>query len=81
MYKACLVAKDYTQKKMIDFKETFSSVSLKHSFRTIMALVVHYDFELHQMDANTTFLIGNVDETIYMVQPEKIVSGDSKNMD
>ena len=79
-YKARLVAKGYTQKEGIDFKETFSPVSSKDSFRTIMALVAHYDLELHQMDVKTTFLNGNIDETIYMVQPKNSVSEDPKNM-
>ncbi|RVW78738.1 Retrovirus-related Pol polyprotein from transposon TNT 1-94 [Vitis vinifera] len=46
----------------------------------IMALVAHYDLELHQMDVKTAFLNGDIDETIYMVQPENFVSEDSKNM-
>ncbi|RVW54330.1 Retrovirus-related Pol polyprotein from transposon TNT 1-94 [Vitis vinifera] len=79
-YKARLVAKGFTQKEGIDFKETFSPVSTKDSFRIIMALVAHYDFELHQMDVKTAFLNGDIDETIYMVQPENFVSEDSKNM-
>ena len=66
-YKARLVVKGYTQKEGIDFKETFSLVSLKNSFRTIMALVAHYDLELHQMDVKTVFLNGIIDETIYIV--------------
>ncbi|GFZ05297.1 hypothetical protein Acr_17g0008690 [Actinidia rufa] len=45
-----------------------------------MALVAHFDLELHQMDVKTAFLNGNIDETIYMVQPENFVSGDSKSM-
>ncbi|RVW80762.1 Retrovirus-related Pol polyprotein from transposon TNT 1-94 [Vitis vinifera] len=45
-----LVAKGFTQKEGIDYKETFSPVSSKDSFRIIMALVAHYDLELHQMD-------------------------------
>ncbi|RVW51060.1 Retrovirus-related Pol polyprotein from transposon TNT 1-94 [Vitis vinifera] len=79
-YKARLVAKGFTQKEGIDFKETFSPVSTKDSFRIIMALVAHYDLELHQMDVKTVFLNGDIDETIYMVQPENFVSEDSKNM-
>ncbi|RVW90078.1 Retrovirus-related Pol polyprotein from transposon TNT 1-94 [Vitis vinifera] len=66
-YKARLVAKGFTQKEGIDFKETFSPVSTKDSFRIIMALVAHYDIELHQMDVKTAFLNGDIDETIYMV--------------
>ena len=45
-----------------------------------MALVAHFDSELHQMNVKTTFLNGNIDETIYMVQPENFVSGDPKSM-
>ena len=79
-YKTRLVAKGFTQKEGIDYKETFSPVSSKDSFRIIMALVAHFDLELHQMDVKTAFLNGNIDETIYMVQPENFVSGDPKNM-
>ena len=45
-----------------------------------MALVAHYDLELHQMDVKTTFLNGNIDETIYMVQPENFEFNDSKQL-
>ncbi|CAJ2653575.1 unnamed protein product [Trifolium pratense] len=79
-YKAHLVAKGFTQKEGIDYKETFSPVSSKDSLRIIMALVAHFDLELHQMDVKTAFLNGNIDETIYMVQPENFVSGDPKSM-
>ena len=67
-YKARLVAKGFTQKEDIDYKETFSLVSSKDSFRIIMTLVAHYDLELHQMDVKTAFLDSNIDETIYMVK-------------
>ena len=79
-YKTHLVPKGFTQKEGIDYKETFSLVSTKDSFRTIMALVPHFDLELHHMDVKTTFLNGNIDETIYMVQPKNFVSGDPKSM-
>ncbi|CAJ2672347.1 unnamed protein product [Trifolium pratense] len=79
-YKARLVAKGFTQKEGIDYKETFSPVSSKDSLRIIMALVAHFDLELHQMDVKTAFLNGNIEETIYMVQPENFVSGDPKSV-
>ena len=48
-------------------------MSKKDSFRIVMALVAHYDLELHQMDVKTAFLNGDLDETIFMAQPEGFV--------
>ena len=79
-YKARLIAKGYTQKEGIDYKETFSPVSSKDSFRTIMALMAHFDLKLFQMDVKTAFLNGDIDETIYMMQPENFLSSDTKKM-
>ena len=79
-YKAHLVAKGFTQKEGIDFKETFPPVSTKDSFRIIMALVTHYDLELHQMYVKIAFLNGDINETLYMVQLENFDSKDSKHL-
>lgn len=65
-FKARLVAKGFTQQEGIDFNETFSPVSTNDGFRLIMALVTHYDIELHQMDVKKAFLNGDLDEEIYM---------------
>ena len=66
-YKVRLIAKEYTQKEGIDYKETFSLVSSKDFFRTIMDLVAYYDLEIHHMDVKTMFLNGDSNETINMV--------------
>ena len=72
-YKVRLVVKGYSQREGIDFKETFSPVSTKDSFRVIMAIVAHFDLELHQMDVKTAFLNGDLDEDVYMKQPTGFV--------
>ncbi|GJY06174.1 putative zinc finger, CCHC-type containing protein [Tanacetum coccineum] len=69
-YKARLVVKVYTQKKGADYKETFSLVSIKDSLRIVMALVAHFDLELHQMDVKTKFLNGDLHEDVYMTEPQ-----------
>nr|AAM00996.1 Putative retroelement [Oryza sativa Japonica Group] len=69
-FKVRLVAKGFTQREGIDYNETFSPVSCKVSFRIIMALVAHYDLELHQMDVKTAFLNGDLEEKVYMAQPK-----------
>ena len=43
-----------------------------------MAMVAMLDLELEQMDMKTTFLYGNLDEQIYMRQPERF---DQKDKD
>ena len=79
-YKARLVAKGFTQKDGVNYKETFSPVSKNDSFRIIMALVAHYDLELHQMDVKTVFLNGNLNEEVYMDQPIGFIEKGKEHM-
>ncbi|RVW22514.1 Retrovirus-related Pol polyprotein from transposon TNT 1-94 [Vitis vinifera] len=66
--------KGFTQQEGIDYHDTFSLVSKKYSFWIIMALVAHFDIELHQMDVKTTFLNGDLEEEVYRKQPEEFIT-------
>jgi hypothetical protein len=79
-FKARLVGKGFIQREGIDYNETFSPVSSKDSFRIIMALVAHYNLELHQMDVKTTFLNGDLYENAYMAQPKGFVVEGKENL-
>ena len=59
-YKERLVAKGYNQQEDIDFKESFSPVATKDSLCIIMAIVAHFDLDLHHMDVRKTFLNGDL---------------------
>jgi len=69
-YKARLVVKGFAQKKGIDFDEIFCPVVEMTSIRTILSLVAGEDFHLEQLDVKTTFLHGDLEEEIYMQQPQ-----------
>lgn len=73
-YKARLVAQGFSQKFGVDYDETFSPVVRFESVRTVIALAAQYDLKLHQMDVTSAFLNGNLNEDIYMKQPECFVS-------
>ena len=66
-FKARLVAKGYSQRKGVNYDEIFSLV-VRHTFIKIMlGLVAHFDMQLEQMDVKTTFLLGDLEEVVYMV--------------
>jgi hypothetical protein len=75
-----LVTKGFTQREGIDCIEIFSLGSKKDSFRIVMALVAHYDLELHQMDIKIAFLKGHLEESVYMAQPEGFAIEGKKHM-
>ncbi|KAL0283992.1 UNVERIFIED_CONTAM: Retrovirus-related Pol polyprotein from transposon TNT 1-94 [Sesamum angustifolium] len=72
-YKARLVAKGFKQKEGLDFFDTYSPVTRITSIRVLIAVAALYDLEIHQMDVKTAFLNGELDEEIYMEQPEGFV--------
>ncbi|WKA05320.1 hypothetical protein VitviT2T_023294 [Vitis vinifera] len=77
-FKAMLVAKGFTQKERVDYEDTFSPVAMLKSIRILLSIAAYYDYEIWQMDVKTTFLNGNLEETIYMVQPEGFVVKDQE---
>ena len=69
-YKARLVAKGYSQVLGIDFGDIFSPVAKVTSIRLLLSVVATFYFEVEQTDVKTTFLHGDLEEEIYMKQPE-----------
>ncbi|RVW71630.1 Retrovirus-related Pol polyprotein from transposon TNT 1-94 [Vitis vinifera] len=69
-YKARLVIKGYRQTEGLDYFDTYSPVTRINSIRMVLAIAALRNLEIHQMDVKTAFLNGDLDEEIYMEQPE-----------
>ena len=69
-YKARLVAKGFKQQHGVDFDEIFSPVVKMTTLQIVLGLVAIEDMELVQMDVKIAFLHGDLEEDVYMKQPE-----------
>ena len=76
-FKARLVAQGYSQSNEIDYQEVFSPVARYNSIRALFAVANACDWDFHQMDVKTAFLQGDLDEEIFMKQPEGYIDVDS----
>ena len=68
-YKACLVARGFTQEYEIDYEETFAPVARLSSVRTLIVVFAARKWPLFQMDVKNAFLNGELSEEVYMKLP------------
>lgn len=67
--KARLVFKGYSQMEGIDFEETFSPVAKIKVVRLFLAYAAYKDYKVYQMDVKSAFLNGELEEEVYVDQP------------
>ncbi|GKE42002.1 retrovirus-related pol polyprotein from transposon TNT 1-94 [Tanacetum coccineum] len=71
-----LVAKGYHQEEGIDFEESFASVARIEAIRIFTANTASKNMTIYQMDVKTAFLNGELNEVVYVNQPEGFVDPD-----
>jgi len=69
-HKARLVAKGYVQRQGIDFEEVFAPVARLDTVRMILAVAANRGWEVHHLDVKSAFLNGELEEEVYVSQPE-----------
>ncbi|GJS59818.1 putative ribonuclease H-like domain-containing protein [Tanacetum coccineum] len=67
--KARLVTQGYTQEEGIDYNEVFAPVARIEEIRLFLAYASFKDFVVYQMDVQSAFLYGKIEEKVYVCQP------------
>ena len=73
------MAKSHTQKEGGYFFDTYSPVTRIATIRVLLALAASYSLYVHQMDVKIAFLYGELEEEIYMEQPNGFVIPGEEN--
>ncbi|GJZ08434.1 retrovirus-related pol polyprotein from transposon TNT 1-94 [Tanacetum coccineum] len=68
--KAWLVTKGYRQEEGIDFEESFAPVARIEAIRIFIANAASKNKVIYQMDVKTAFLNGDLQEEVFVSQPE-----------
>lgn len=73
-HKARLVVKGYAQRQGVDYDEVFAPVAHMDTVRLLIALAAHEGWEVHHMDVNSAFLNGDLQEEVFVEQPQGFIS-------
>jgi hypothetical protein len=76
-YKVRFLARGFSQVEGIDYEEEFSPLARYTSI--CISLVASMGWRLHQMDVKTSFLNGEIEEEVYIEQPDGFVTHEKES--
>ena len=77
--KSRLVCKGYAQIEGIEFEETFAPVARLEAIRMFLAFACYKNFKVYQMDVKSMFLNGELEEEVYVEQPEGFLLSENRD--
>ncbi|GJW70894.1 zinc finger, CCHC-type containing protein [Tanacetum coccineum] len=78
-FKARLVIQGFKQKSGIDYFDTYAPVARISTIRLLIAMASIHNLIIHQMDVKTAFLNGDLEEEVYMNQPQGFIMPGNEN--
>ena len=72
-HKTKLVVKGYKQQYGVDYEDVFALVARMETTRLMISLAAQKRQKIFQMDVESTFLIDNLEEEVYVEQPADFV--------
>ncbi|CAI7844090.1 unnamed protein product [Closterium sp. NIES-53] len=69
VFKACYIARGFSQRLGVDFFQTFSPTPKMTTLRVLLHVAAQCDYELHSLDFSTAFLQGSLHEEIWLRRP------------
>ncbi|GKB62086.1 zinc finger, CCHC-type containing protein [Tanacetum coccineum] len=78
-FKARLVIQGFKQKSWIYYFDTYAPMARISAIRLLIAMASIQNLIIHQMDVKTTFLNGDLDEEVYMNQPQGFIMPSNEN--
>nr|GEU45027.1 zinc finger, CCHC-type [Tanacetum cinerariifolium] len=78
-FKARLVIQGFRQKSWIDYFDTYAPVTRISTIRLLITITSIHNLIIHQMDVNTSFLNGEMEEEVYMNQPKGFIMPGNEN--
>ncbi|GJU19075.1 zinc finger, CCHC-type containing protein [Tanacetum coccineum] len=78
-FKARLVSQGLRQKSGIDYFDTYAPVARISTIKLLIVMALIHNLIIHQMDVKTAFLNGELDDEVYINQPQGFIMLGNEN--